>query len=122
MASAASPTNCAKGEHYTWSGLNGMQSDGWHLVRVEDLIFIEERMPPGAAEVRHCHQRARQFFYVLAGELTMEVSGQEHVLAAGNGIEISPGTWHQAMNLVSEDARFLVVSQPPSHGDRIVAA
>ena len=81
--------------------------------------MIEERMPPGASEQRHKHEFARQFFYVLAGELTMEVDGVVHTLTAGVGLEIEPGCAHQAMNRAGEDARFLVVSQPPSHGDRI---
>ncbi len=76
-------------------------------------------MPPGASEVRHCHVRARQFFYVLEGELEMEVEHGHHMLRAGKGIEIAPGQVHQAVNRSSSDVRFLVISQPPSHGDRV---
>ncbi|MGC2160676.1 MAG: cupin domain-containing protein [Silvibacterium sp.] len=101
-------------EHYVWGGV----CDGWHLLRSEGLSVIEERMPPGAQEQRHFHVRARQFFYVLEGELTMELAGQHHLLAAGNGLEIAPGEPHQAMNQADHDVRFMVISQPPSHGDR----
>ncbi len=100
--------------HYNW----GDGCDGWHLVRGEALSVIEERMPAGTAERRHRHQRSRQFFYVLAGELMMEVDGTEQVLKANQGLEIAPGFAHQAFNRSAEDVRFLVVSQPPSHGDR----
>lgn len=105
----------ANAEHYHW----GQQCDGWHLVRAETLSVIEERMPPGTSEQRHFHERARQFFYVLAGELTMELAGGAVTLRAGEGVEISPGEPHQARNASSSDARFLVISEPPSHGDRI---
>ena len=107
-------------EHYGWGGPDGALCDGWHLVKTGELSVIEERMPPGAEEVRHFHERARQFFYVLDGELTMEADGQVHVLARGEGIEISPGGRHQAMNRGEAEVRFLVVSQPPSRGDRMV--
>ncbi len=102
-------------EHYLW----GHGCDGWHLVRTPQLSVIEERMPAGTAERRHRHQRARQFFYVLSGELTLEVDGQVSLLTTGQGLEIAPEASHQAMNRSSGDVRFLVTSQPPSHGDRI---
>jgi quercetin dioxygenase-like cupin family protein len=82
---------------------------------------IEERMPPGTREARHRHIAARQFFYVLSGELTMEVDGAAHRLAARSGIEIAPGVAHQAINDGDTDAEFIVVSTPPSHGDRVAA-
>lgn len=108
------PVNRGTAEHYVW----GEVCDGWHLVQSEALSVIEERMPAGAAEQRHLHERARQFFYVLQGELTMEVEGMVHHLGAGDGVEIAPGKAHQARNESGEDVRFLVVSQPRSHGDR----
>jgi quercetin dioxygenase-like cupin family protein len=108
------PVSAANAEHYVWGGV----CDGWRLLRGENLSVIEERMPPGAEEQRHFHARARQFFYVLAGELTLEVDGQLHSLVAWQGLEISPGQPHQALNRSGTDARFLVISQPPSQGDR----
>ena len=112
MASEAIST--ANAPHYTW----GEGCDGWHLVKTDALSIIEELMPKGTAERRHFHERARQFFYVLAGELTMEVDGREHVIAADHGLEIQPGVPHQAMNRSHDEVRFIVTSQPPSHGDR----
>lgn len=109
------PVSSGSAEHYVW----GEVCDGWHLVKSPALSVIEERMPPGAAEQRHWHERSRQFFYVLAGELTMELDGTMHALGAGMGLEIAPGLAHQAMNRSDEDVRFIVVSQPASHGDRI---
>ncbi len=105
----------ANAEHYTW----GEGCDGWYLVRTPELHIIEERMPPGTSERRHHHQRARQFFYVLEGELTMEVESDELTLGAGEGIEIAPEQRHQAVNRSAAPVRFIVTSRPPSHGDRI---
>lgn len=102
-------------EHYVWGGVN----DGWHLVKRGDLSVIQERIQPGASEVRHYHGKARQFFYVLAGELTMETDGLTHRLTAGQGIEIAPGVPHQAQNRSQAPVDILVTSTPKSHGDRV---
>ena len=108
------PTSRAASTKYGW----GQGCEGWHLVRAANLSVIEERMPPGTREVRHWHARARQFFYVLEGTLTIEVEGETHRLPPRTGIELPQGTAHQAINETSADVEFLVISEPPSHGDR----
>jgi mannose-6-phosphate isomerase-like protein (cupin superfamily) len=114
----AKTVSTATADHYTWGGTAGTDCDGWYLVRTPELNVIEERMPPETAETRHYHRVARQFFYVLAGELTLEVEHHDFVLHAGEGLEIAPGQAHQAMNRSGGEVRMLVTSQPPSHGDR----
>ncbi len=111
----AKPISTANAEHYTW----GNNCDGWYLVRTPDLNIIEESMPPGTSETRHHHVRARQFFFVLEGELTLEIEHHDFPLKAGEGIEIAPGQSHQAINCSQRAVRILVISQPPSHGDRV---
>ena len=74
-----SPISRENAEHYRW----GVDCDGWFLVRDKALSVIEEFMPPGSAEVRHHHEHAQQFFYILDGEVLMEVDGENHLLAAG---------------------------------------
>ena len=102
-------------EHYQW----GRGCDGWHLLAGDDLSVIEERMPPGAAEERQRHACSRQFFYVLEGEAVLEVEGIPQVLHPGEGLHVPPGTAHQMRNDSTHDVRFIVVSAPKSHGDRI---
>jgi mannose-6-phosphate isomerase-like protein (cupin superfamily) len=106
-------------EHYKWGGPQGTDCDGWHLVKTPELSIIEELMPPGTSEARHSHIHARQFFYILEGELTLEVEHHDFVLHPGDGLEVSPGQRHQAMNRSAKPVRILVTSQPPSHGDRV---
>jgi len=105
------------GQHYAW----GDGCDGWHLVQTATLSVIEERMPPGTSEARHYHEKANQFFYVLRGHLSIEVGGNERALDPGQGIQITAGEPHQVRNQGDVDAEFLVVSNPPSHGDRVSA-
>ena len=111
------PISRLSAEHYLW----GANCDGWHLVKNQMLSVIEEQMPPGTSEVRHYHRKAQQFFFILAGSAEMELDGDKLVLGAGEGLHIAPEMVHRISNAAGEPLRFLVISQPPSHGDRVVA-
>lgn len=102
-------------EHYLW----GDSCEGWHLLKHEDLSVIQERVPPAAQEQRHYHSQSRQFFYILQGEATIEISGEVMTLQAYQGIEVPPGTPHQFRNASTAEVVFLVISAPKSHGDRV---
>ena len=102
-------------EHYEWGG----NCDGWHLLKREDMSVIQERVPAGGAEVMHYHERARQFFYVLEGEGTMVFADHEIILDKGHGLEISPMVKHQFKNMSEAEVHFLVISVPPTRGDRV---
>jgi mannose-6-phosphate isomerase-like protein (cupin superfamily) len=108
-------TNLDTAEHYRWGGV----CDGWRLLARPDLSVIQERVPPGAGEVRHYHERARQLFFVLAGRLEIELRGQTFALAAGDALEVPPEAPHRVWNAADVDATFLVVSAPTTDGDRV---
>jgi mannose-6-phosphate isomerase-like protein (cupin superfamily) len=109
------PVGLDNAEHYRW----GEVCDGWHLLKVNDLSVIRERVPPGGVEMRHRHMRARQFFYVLEGAAMLEVDGVSHALTAGQGLHVPPGAAHRFGNESDADVHFIVVSAPKSHGDRV---
>lgn len=102
-------------EHYVWAA----GCEGWHMVKSDDLSVIYEEMEPHTSETLHYHREARQFFFVLSGTATMLLDGRREVLHAQQGIEIAPGVAHQLLNEGDSDLHFLVVSSPPSHGDRV---
>lgn len=106
----------ANAEHYTW----GEVCDGWRLVDRPELSVIHERVPPGAAEVRHYHTQSRQFFFVLTGTATLELGGMRETLGPQQGLEVPPGVPHQLLNLSDADIEFLVISHPTTRGDRIL--
>jgi len=108
------PVSRVNAEHYRW----GYECDAWHLVKDAAFTVIEELIPPGAAEVRHYHKKAQQFFYILSGEAIMDIEGEPTLLQAGTGLRIMPGVRHQIRNPSSGPLRLLVISQPPSHGDK----
>ncbi|MDR3425882.1 cupin domain-containing protein [Silvimonas sp.] len=103
--------------HYNW----GDGEDGWHLVRNPALSIIQERIGPGGSEQRHYHQHSSQFFYVLSGQLQIEIAGSTVLLGQHEGVEVPAGVPHQVQNPSQIDAHFLVTSLPPSHGDRVAA-
>ncbi|MFC3831565.1 MULTISPECIES: cupin domain-containing protein [Deinococcus] len=105
----------ATSPHYIWADV----CDGWKLVDTPGLNVIQERMPTGTQEVRHQHSRVRQFFYVLRGELTLDVDGAAQVIPAGSGLEVQPGQVHQARNESGADVEFLVISDGISRDDRV---
>ncbi len=102
-------------EHYVWGGI----CDGWHLLKHDGISVIQERVPAGGAEVMHYHEVARQFFYILEGEGTMIFEDREMILKKGQGLEIDPQVKHQFKNQSKADVHFLVISTPPTRGDRI---
>jgi mannose-6-phosphate isomerase-like protein (cupin superfamily) len=103
-------------EHYTW----GNNCDGWHFLNTDNLSIIRECVPPNGVEIKHLHEHSVQFFYILSGVCTMLIGSRTLTLRAGEGCHIEPGTIHQLINNDSEDLHFLVISNPKSHGDRVI--
>ena len=108
--------NKEQAEHYVW----GAGCDGWHLLKNAQLSVIHERMSPGAYETHHFHRESRQFFFVLSGTATFEIGGQREIVHTHEGVEIPPGVPHHMFNETDADIEVLVISQPPSHDDRVL--
>jgi mannose-6-phosphate isomerase-like protein (cupin superfamily) len=101
-------------EHYPW----GENAHGWWLLKNPHLSVVQEKAPPGNAELRHCHHQARQFIFVLEGEATVELESDVFVLNQFEGIEIPPKAYHQFRNESDKEVTYLVISSPLSQGDR----
>lgn len=110
--------NTSNAEHYKW----GDGCDGWLLVPRADLSVIHEKMPAKSCEKRHHHAKARQFFFVLSGTLTMEREGTIYRLHEHQGLEVGPMAKHQARNDSAHAVEFLVISHPTTRGDRVDSA
>ena len=109
------PVSRRDAEHYVW----GTSCDAWHLLKSRRRSVIEECMPPGSSESRHYHRQSQQFFYILSGQAVLEHGGRRIRLSSRQGLLISPRVRHQILNSSKKPVRFLVISQPPSHADRI---
>jgi mannose-6-phosphate isomerase-like protein (cupin superfamily) len=98
MTERTAPVSKSTAPHYTWASV----CDGWR-----------------AEELRHYHNKARQFFCVLSGAAVLEAEGTEHRISAGSGIEVALGVHHKFMNKSDQEVVFLVISAPSTKGDRI---
>jgi mannose-6-phosphate isomerase-like protein (cupin superfamily) len=97
----------------------GLICQTWELLSGNpDLAVFLERMPPGTAEVEHLHERARQFFFVISGELTIRLGKTSHRLGPGDGLEVAPGQVHLVRNVSNEGTEFLAIASPSTVGDR----
>jgi len=102
-------------EHFVW----GNRCDGWWLKKSNGFTVIEETMPPGSLEEKHFHRITEQFFYVLEGTLCIEINNEEYQLQNNQGMAIPAKSIHQVFNKSKDPARFLVISCPDSHEDRV---
>lgn len=103
------------GEHYTW----GEGCNAWYLVKEPSINIIKERIPQGFSETKHMHNYALQFFYILSGHAYFDVNGSPLSVKRNEGIHIPAGVPHLLKNEGEEDLVFIVISTPPSHGDRV---
>jgi mannose-6-phosphate isomerase-like protein (cupin superfamily) len=90
------------------------------LLKANSLCAIEERVPPGGAEVAHYHERAYQFFYVLSGEATMEIDNQWMIIDSRQGLSVLPKADYCLLIDTQQDLLFITISVPMAHGDRIL--
>lgn len=109
------PVSTANAEHYLW----GDNSDGWRLLKRDDVSVIQERVSAGKTEVMHLHNISRQFFYILEGQGQIRFENELISLQKSEGLEIPPLVKHRFENNSNSDVIFLVISVPNSHGDRI---
>lgn len=100
--------------HYLW----GDQCDAWVLVENPSLSVKLERIPKGAKEKLHFHQKAQQFFYILKGTATFYVNEEQKTVHPQQGIFIEPEAKHLIANESPDDLEFMVISQPSTNNDR----
>ena len=72
----------------------------------DGLTLIEHHMVEGFAVPLHVHRDEDESFYILQGEVRMQIDDQVRRLKAGDALTVSGGTPH-AFRVVSPEARFL---------------
>jgi quercetin dioxygenase-like cupin family protein len=73
------------------------------------LSMLESLAPQGDSPPLHVHTRDDELFHVLAGELLLEVGGEQLVLAEGETALAPAGVAH-TYRVESAEARWLVVT------------
>ena len=72
----------------------------------DGLTLIEHHMVEGFAVPLHVHRDEDESFYIMQGEVRMQIDDQVRRLKAGDALTVSGGTPH-AFRVVSPEARFL---------------
>jgi quercetin dioxygenase-like cupin family protein len=98
-------------------GTGAVLSDGPELrvallCDVEEIAIVEVRSAGGGAPPLHFHERHTESFYVLDGELEVEVGGDELVAGPGSWVQVPPGVAHTFRPAGSGETRFLNVHSP----------
>jgi quercetin dioxygenase-like cupin family protein len=79
----------------------------------EALALVEFRYPPHkAGPDRHVHHHHTDGFYVLEGELTVEVAGRTLQLGPGSFVSAAPDVVHTFRNDSDGETRFLNLHAP----------
>ncbi|MEZ4722117.1 MAG: cupin domain-containing protein [Flavobacteriales bacterium] len=100
---------------YNW----GTTCQAWKLVDSSALSVVYEEMPAGEAENLHKHVNVQQLFFILEGEAMFEMNGIEYRLIPQQSIYVYPGVAHRIYNNSGQMVKFLVISNPHSHYDRV---
>ena len=79
------------------------------------VAVIDRTVPPGfPGVVRQQHAHMTDIFYVLEGELSIQIGDEWHILGPGAFALVPPGTPHTFANRGSVPARVLHIQQPAS--------
>lgn len=62
------------------------------------LFFAKVTMPPGDESLTHLHEIDEELIYVLEGELTVTLDGEEHSVGPGGTVFVPPGAWMKLAN------------------------
>lgn len=62
------------------------------------LFLAKASLPPGHETPTHLHEIGEEVVYVLEGELTAILEGEEHAVGQGGTVFVPPGTWMALAN------------------------
>jgi quercetin dioxygenase-like cupin family protein len=90
---------------HTWKAL-AEETDG-------SMLAFEDHLDRGKVTPMHLHADVDEAFYVIEGEIVLNVDGVEHVVGAG-GFTFAPRGCAHAFIVTSERARLLCIQTPGS--------
>lgn len=100
----------------THQPLNILGADMLVKLKNEDtdgkVAIFEQKVPPMSGPPLHRHSREEEWFYVLEGQITIQIDGRRAILRTGDSAYASCGTAHTYQNYGPARARTLVVVTP----------
>lgn len=78
-----------------------------------DVLRIECWSPPTSSrEPEHVHPRQESRFELLAGELVLEVEGEERTVTSPGSVSIPAGVRHRFWNASADEAHYIQEFEP----------
>src|ERR1700757_11793 len=62
------------------------------------VAIFQQNVPPMAGPPLHRHSREDEWFYVLEGQVTVQIDGNQFILRPGDSAFVSRGTAHTYQN------------------------
>ena len=86
------------------------------LFDVPQMFLDVYCLEPGQAQKPHVHTDAAKVYYVVEGEGTLLVGGEEHALGPGHAVLAPAGEEHGVRNATDQRLVLLVMMAPnPNH-------
>lgn len=88
---------------------SGLATDG-----KKDCSWALATFEKGGCATAHYHNERTEQYYVLSGQAKVMVDGKEHIMKAGDNLEILPGQKHQVINTSTSEPLEIVVKCEPA--------
>ena len=74
--------------------------------------FIEAKVFPGGGPIPHIQTREHEGFYIIEGQIILNVDGQRIEAKPGTFVNIPPNVLHSFKNETNETAKLIIVLSP----------
>ena len=109
-AADTGPAFWGPGDTYTFL-TTGAETDGAYFV-------MEGLVPPDGGPPPHIHHHQAESFYIVEGQLEINLSGQLHEAKAGDFVHISKGTPHGFLNRSQTAAKMILTFVPAGEAEQ----
>jgi quercetin dioxygenase-like cupin family protein len=82
----------------------------------------EAIVPPGGGPPPHVHSREEESFFVLEGEIALQIGEQWLVAKVGTFVNIPVGVWHSFRNETDKQARMIISIAPAGLEEMFIEA
>jgi mannose-6-phosphate isomerase-like protein (cupin superfamily) len=90
-----------------------------YLMRGPNIDWGLIRVLPGTRLGPHLHEQVEETFYVLAGQGTMLVNGEEHAAGPGDVFRLEPHDSHDILNTGEAPLELVFIKCPYAPDDRV---
>ena len=94
------------------------EKEGWHLREGGFPIQVGIKSGVTPFSGKHLHKAMAEYFYLLQGEIRLQVDETILELKTGDLVVVQPGEAHEVLH-ASPDALLLLLMPPPIKNDKV---